>query len=84
MKSCPACNTPFTPIVRARPISGLPWESKVCASCALSRILDACAESVAEMSDEEIDAELRAEGVDVEAFLERTRAQIDALTKEKP
>lgn len=55
---------------------------KVCASCAIAAINEMAAESIWEMTDAEIEAELRADGVDVEAFAERTRKiLLDAMAK---
>lgn len=39
-------------------------------------------ERIIAMSDEEIDAELRAEGIDPDAVAERMRAQVDMLIAE--
>ena len=55
---------------------------KVCPSCAIAAINDMAAESVWEMTDAEIEAELRADGVDVEALAERTRKLLlEAMAK---
>ena len=54
----------------------------VCAVCVMARLDEMYAEQVMEMTDEEIEAELRADGVDVEAFAERTRKLLlDAMAK---
>lgn len=55
----------------------------VCAAHSLDRVLTALASDVFDMSDEEIEAELVAEGVDVKAFAERVRARIESALKGK-
>lgn len=63
---------------------GAPAKRRLCDECGLVAIFDACAEDVLRMSDDEIEAELRAEGVDVERYKARVRAILDeALAKRK-
>lgn len=70
--SCAECGKPAT---RGR---------RLCDNCALVAIFDACAEDVFRMSDEEIEAELRAEGADVERYKGRVRAILDeAMAKRR-
>jgi hypothetical protein len=68
---CKSCEKPFEP--EPRVTKRLGHEQKVCAACALAAIFDACSESVMTMTDEEIEAELREDGVDVATFTARMR-----------
>ena len=79
IRVCPRCEKPFevTAIVDER-MRQRGFHQRLCPPCALAAIYDACAESVIEMIDEEIKAELRASGVDLDAFKEEIAQMIVA------
>lgn len=85
-RNCVKCGLPFEVDARvdARLSKfGPDHYHKVCAICAIEAIDNACADSILEMSDEEIRAELEEDGVDVDAYVARVRKLIDDCLKER-
>lgn len=83
MRNCIRCNQPFDPVPSIEEkLQARGRHQRACASCALEAIHNACAEDVANMTDEEIEAELWEDGVDLEAFKGRVQAILrDAMAK---
>jgi rRNA-processing protein FCF1 len=71
MRNCTKCGDDFEPLER------LKETQKLCSNCVLDVLGDMMCESVLAMTDEEVEQELREEGVDVEAFRVRLFAMVD-------
>lgn len=87
IRDCIGCEKPFTvdEEVDARLRKRGPGHyQKVCDVCLLERLNDLAAESLLEMSDEEIRAELVEDGIDVDAYVACVRKSIDGCLKDRP
>ena len=81
-RKCVRCEAMFSPLpsIEARMLARGSTGAKVCAACVLAAIDDMAAESIAAMSDEEIEAELLEDGTtpdELEAFKKRVMAVMD-------
>lgn len=84
-KACIRCGVTFEPSPSALAMLAKRGKgeehARVCPSCVLQAIDDMYCEAVMHMSEEELRAELEADGVDVDAFLARTHAAIAEMLK---
>ena len=77
-RDCLRCGQTFEPDGR------FAERQRVCACCVLIAIEEMALESIEHMTDEEIEAELREDGVDVEAFRERMLKAVEEAKAKAP